>query len=144
MRIILFFLFLFAFTTTSVFAQEIDLINTEKRIILLKSESRESDWLQAQIKRLTTDRMALEERQALLLVLANDEIYDDQGRITNLSASQLITQYELLDFEGVVVIGKDGKIKLQQAFIVNPREIFSLIDNIPAIEVEQTDSKIID
>lgn len=144
MRIVLFLLFLFGLSSTSVIAQDIDVLTTEKRIILLKSESRDSDWLHAQIKRLTTDRMALEERQALLLVLANNEIYDDQGRVTNLNATALINQYELLDFEGVVVIGKDGKIKLQEGFIVNPREIFSLIDNIPAIEPEQTDSKKID
>jgi len=144
MRIVLFLLFLFGLSSTLVIAQDIDVLTTEKRIILLKSESRDSDWLHAQIKRLTTDRMALEERQALLLVLANNEIYDDQGRVTNLNAAALINQYELLDFEGVVVIGKDGKIKLQQGFIVNPREIFSLIDNIPAIEPEQTDSKTID
>ncbi|QLE01704.1 DUF4174 domain-containing protein [Galbibacter sp. BG1] len=35
------------------------------------------------------------------------------------------------DFEGVILIGKDGGIKLKKEFLVQPEEVYALIDTMP-------------
>lgn len=35
------------------------------------------------------------------------------------------------NFEGVLLIGKDGDIKLQRPFVVEPQVIFDLVDSMP-------------
>ncbi len=125
-------------------AQDLDVYQWKNRIILLKSNTFESDWLQAQLKRLNADRTQLKEREVLLLIITDDLVYNERKQIIALSADTIISSYDLSDFNGLVLIGKDGGLKLKEAFIVNPKEIFSLIDSMPMRKTEITDSKGID
>jgi hypothetical protein len=144
MRSVLFSIVVFALMSSKIIAQDLDVYQWKNRIILLKSNTFESDWLQAQLKRLNADRTQLEEREVLLLVITDDLVYNDRKQIMDLSADTIISTYDLSDFNGLILIGKDGGLKLKEAFIVNPKEIFSLIDSMPMRKTEITDSKGID
>ncbi len=144
MRSVLFLIVVFALMSSKIKAQDLDVYQWKNRIILLKSNTFESDWLQAQLKRLNADRTQLEEREVLLLIITDDLVYNDRKQIMDLSADTIISTYDLSDFNGLVLIGKDGGLKLKEAFIVNPKEIFSLIDSMPMRKTEITDSKGID
>lgn len=144
MRSVLFLIVVFALMSSKIKAQDLDVYQWKNRIILLKSNTFESDWLQAQLKRLNADRTQLKEREVLLLIITDDLVYNDRKQIMDLSADTIISTYDLSDFNGLVLIGKDGGLKLKEAFIVNPKEIFSLIDSMPMRKTEITDSKGID
>lgn len=91
----------------------------------------ESDWLKAQVKRLQSDLSELNDRQLVVFILANGLVYDLEQNETDLDAKIIEEQFALSNFEGLTLIGKDGGIKLKEAFIVNPKTIFELIDSMP-------------
>jgi len=45
-----------------------------------------------------------------------------------------------LDFQGVILIGKDGGIKLKRPFLVKPKIIFETIDSMPMRKEEMRKS----
>lgn len=112
-------------------AQDLDTYTWNNRIILLKESNLESDWLKAQVKRLQSDLSELNDRQLVVFILANGLVYDLEQNETDLNAKIIEEQFALSNFEGLTLIGKDGGIKLKEAFIVNPKTIFELIDSMP-------------
>ena len=61
-----------------------------------------------------------------------------------LQADSIVTKYGLSNFEGLVLIGKDGLEKLKEEFIVNPATIIDLIDSMPMRVTETRRAKKID
>ena len=128
-RILLILTFLMAFS--KIFSQDLGAYQWKNRIILLKDTHLDSDWLQAQLKRLRFNSEALLEREVLLFLLTDTSVYDEKLNKTSLQVAAIVTKYELSNFEGLVLIGKDGSTKLKEQFIVNPSTIFDLIDGMP-------------
>lgn len=122
----------------SVLAQDQDLgeYQWKSRVILLKESSMESDWLKAQIKRLQSEIDELNERQLLVFIIADSSVYDIEQNEIDLSSERLINQYSLSSFQGLILIGKDGSVKLKEPFVVNPKTIFELIDSMPMRQAE--------
>ncbi|MEP3208529.1 MAG: DUF4174 domain-containing protein [Maribacter sp.] len=119
------------FSSSEIQAQDLTNYQWKNRIILLKDTDLDSDWLQAQLKRLQSNSKELLEREVVLFLLSDNFVYDEKRLKTNLQADTIISQYGLSSFEGLVLIGKDGGIKLQEEFIVNPTIIIELIDSMP-------------
>ncbi len=128
-RILLILTFLMTFS--KIFSQDLGAYQWKNRIILLKDTHLDSDWLQAQLKRLRFNSEALLEREVLLFLLTDTSVYDEKLNKTSLQVAAIVTKYELSNFEGLVLIGKDGSTKLKEQFIVNPSTIFDLIDGMP-------------
>ncbi len=123
------FLALFiSFVTT---AQDLKKYQWKNRIILLKEQNLDSDWLKGQLKRLLSDIGELNERQLLVFIISDGVVYDIEKNKTDLNAQTIIKEYELTDFEGFALIGKDGGVKMKEDFIVNPKAVFELIDSMP-------------
>lgn len=112
-------------------AQDLDTYKWNNRIIILKESNLESDWLKAQVKRLQSDLSELNDRQLVVFILTNGLVYDLEQNETDLDAKIIEEQFAISNFEGLMLIGKDGSIKLKEAFIVNPKTIFELIDSMP-------------
>ena len=112
-------------------AQDLDTYKWNNRIIILKESNLESDWLKAQVKRLQSDLSELNDRQLVVFILTNGLVYDLEQNETDLDAKIIEEQFAISNFEGLMLIGKDGSIKLKEAFIVNPKIIFELIDSMP-------------
>lgn len=45
------------------------------------------------------------------------------------------------NFSGIILIGKDGGIKLEEPFVVHPKTIFALIDGMPMRRAEMKKAK---
>lgn len=114
----------------------------EKRILILCDQSLKSNNLKVQLEVLQSEEQALKERDLLLFLLANDGIYKPDGTKTTLSLENTRSRWNFsTDFTGVLLIGKDGGVKLKQAFIVKPEKIFALIDGMPMRRAEMGKSK---
>lgn len=112
-------------------AQDLDVYQWKNRVIILKDASLDSDWLQAQLKRLKSNAKELLEREVVLFLVNDEGVYDGMLTQTGLQADSIITKYGLSDFEGLVLIGKDGTTKLKEEFIVHTSDIIELIDSMP-------------
>ena len=129
------FVILFAFTlflgSAELFSQDLDTYQTTKRILLLKDTNLDSDWLKAQLKRLKSNTDQFTEREVFILLLTDKFVYNENQVLVDLKADEVIAKYKLSDFEGLVLVGKDRKVKLQVEFIVSPTKILDLIDSMP-------------
>jgi len=112
-------------------AQDLENYQWKNRIILLVEENLDSDWLKGQLKRLQSDIGELNERQLLVFIISDGVVYDIEENQTDLNAQTILEDYELTDFEGFALIGKDGGVKMKEDFIVNPKTVFELIDSMP-------------
>ncbi len=121
-------------------AQDLDTYQWKNRIILLKEQNLDSDWLKGQLKRLLSDIGELNERQLLVFIISDGVVYDIEKNKTDLNAQTIIKEYELTDFEGFALIGKDGGVKMKEDFIVNPKTVFELIDSMP-MRLSETKNK---
>lgn len=121
----------FFMTSSKVFSQDLDAYQWKNRIILLKDANLDSDWLQAQLKRLKSNSQELLDREVLLFLLTDTSVYDEKLKQTMLQADSIVTKYGLSNFNGLVLIGKDGGTKLKKEFIVSPSTIIELIDSMP-------------
>ncbi|MFK7813678.1 MAG: DUF4174 domain-containing protein [Maribacter sp.] len=130
--------------SSEVFGQELEAYQWKNRIILLKDANLDSDWLRAQLKRLTSNSQELLDREVLLFLINEEGVYDGMLTKTELQANSIITKYGLSNFKGLVLIGKDGETKLKEEFIVHPSDIIELIDSMPMRQTEMSDSKKID
>lgn len=132
MRFPLVFVFLVLFFNSfRTYSQDLGGYQWKNRIILLKDNNLDSDWLQAQLKRLKSNSKELLEREIVLLLLTDNSVYDEKRTKTELQADSIVAKYGLSDFEGLVLIGKDGGTKLKEEFIVSTSAIIELIDSMP-------------
>lgn len=127
---------LLIFLSSVLTAQDLDSYQWKNRIILLKESDMKSDWLNAQVKRLQSDMGELNERQLLVFIICNELVYDIERNMVDLDAQTIVQQFDLDPFNGLVLIGKDGGIKMKEDFIVNPKTIFELIDRMPMRQAE--------
>lgn len=127
----IFVVYFLLLSSSKIQAQDLISYQWKNRIILLKDADIDSDWLQGQLKRLQSSSKELLEREVVLFLLSDSFVYDERRTKTALQADSLISKYGLSSFAGLVLIGKDGGIKLKEEFIVNPSVIIELIDSMP-------------
>jgi len=115
----IFAVFILLLNSQKIDAQSLDTYRWKNRIILLKGANLDSDWLQAQLKRLKSHAQELLEREILLFLVNDEEVYNGMFTKTELQVDSIITQFGLTNFEGLVLIGKGGKTKLKKEFIAH-------------------------
>ena len=106
-------------------------------MLFLIAPQREDSQLSEQIKKFQGLETELKERQLLVFVIRGDEITDIDGDQTELDP----TRMAFSSFKGVILIGKDGGIKLQEPFVIEPQRIFDLIDSMPMRKAEMKNSE---
>jgi len=121
-------------------AQDLKMYQWKNRIILLKDIRFDSDKLQDQLNLLRSNTEKLGDRDILIYLLTDESVFDSSKIKTKLNASLIIKKYGLADFNGLVLVGKDGGVKLKKSFIVNPKTIYNLIDSMPMRQVEMRSS----
>ena len=113
-------LLLFSFAC---FAQNIQEYRWKNRLIVLVSNASNSAELNQQRQIFELKQSQLEERDIILL--------NRKPKSSELSRFSLDG-----NFQGVLLIGKDGGIKLKKPFIVKPQTIFDLVDSMPMRRAE--------
>ncbi len=118
-------------------AQELEDYQWKNRILLLVDAFPDTDALQSQLDELTSDKKALEDRDLVIFRVTPEAVFDRDGSRSPLSAERIYRKFNLdSGFTGTVLIGKDGRSKLEKPFEVSAQTIFALIDGMPMRRAE--------
>jgi len=128
-------------TSTTTMAQNIDSFKWKNRILLLKDSHFNSVKLQEQLKALQSNLEKLHDRDILIFVLTDEAVFDTLKSKTKLQSRLIIEEFGLKDFQGLILIGKDGGLKLKESFVVSPSTIYNLIDSMPMRRAELKSSE---
>lgn len=135
-------------TTCCIFAkmnaQGLESYQWKNRIVVLKGNTSTKNLLQEQLQLLESQSEAFSERDVKFFVIVADKVINSSGNEVAVSSGEIIKKFSLVDFEGVVLIGKDGGVKMKEPFIVTPNELFTLIDAMPMRRSEMNGGKKID
>ena len=113
-------------------AQSINTFKWKNRILILMDSEGNSDILNQQLKAFDNLEDEIKERDLILFCFDGSYLLDSSQRKTSYQLSSNIDS----DFQGVLLIGKDGGIKLKRPFITDPKIIFDTIDSMPMRKAE--------
>ena len=102
-------------------AQNLDKYLWKNRVILIFENTNGSEQAIKQKSMFAKETTKMDDR-AIILLKGNNELKLDLGFKK--------------DFQGVVLIGKDGGVKFSGDFLVKPETLFSLIDGMPMRKAE--------
>ncbi len=95
-------------------------------------ETLETPAMQSQLMLFSKKADELEERDILLFQLTNKEVILSNGERPILSPEEVFASLSISrNFKGVILVGKDGGVKLKKDFEIPPDAFFSLIDGMP-------------
>ncbi|MFD2828718.1 DUF4174 domain-containing protein [Leeuwenhoekiella polynyae] len=133
-------LFLFALSSN---AQE-DFLKYKwrNRILVFSTASLDNETFTAQWEKFKSSQKKLEDRNMLLFVLAKGRIYDKELKVMHhYHIAPLRKKYQIPQtFNGITLIGKDGLVKLQKQFVIEPQLIFETIDQMPMRQREMREN----
>ena len=108
-------------------SQDLREFKWKKRILLIIDTNNDLPVRDLQVSKFISRHEEMEERDLVLFVCTGKEVLDVDGLKTNVDPQKI----SYGEFQGVVLIGKDGGVKLRKKFFVEPNEIFHLIDQMP-------------
>ncbi|MEO1485364.1 MAG: DUF4174 domain-containing protein [Bacteroidota bacterium] len=117
------FPFLLLTFCTTLSAQDWDAYRWKNRLLILVASESNHTILESQREAFEKNTEALAERDLLLFAV--------KANAKTLSKFSIKS-----DFEGVLLIGKDGGLKFQAPFPVDPKTIFDRIDGMPMRQAE--------
>ncbi|MBT8237722.1 MAG: DUF4174 domain-containing protein [Croceitalea sp.] len=118
------FIVILFFTFTMGNAQDLASYKWKNRVIILFSNTN-SKLMNQQFRLLNEQVASLQDRDIVVLT---------PNSVDQLSHKKNIKLEE--DFVGLILIGKDGGIKLKKSFVVEPEVIFNLVDSMPMRRAE--------
>ncbi|CAM4341063.1 DUF4174 domain-containing protein [Zobellia nedashkovskayae] len=122
---------------TQTFGQDLDSYKWKNRLLLFVAQDIDGDALSTNLTTFTKEQKKLTDRDLVLFVMNPKKVNNQDGSKSNLDAEMVYKQLKLTpDFEGVLLIGKDGGIKLTQAFPLTPEVVFDKIDGMPMRQSE--------
>ncbi|MEM7486721.1 MAG: DUF4174 domain-containing protein [Bacteroidota bacterium] len=104
-------------------SQELAQYKWQNRLVILVSLDLESESMKKQEKQFHDTKKAMEDREMVVLRLS--------PKSKELKAYNISQNYE-----GVLLIGKDGGLKAKYDFVVAPSVIFELVDSMPMRRAE--------
>ncbi|KGK29554.1 hypothetical protein EL45_15025 [Cellulophaga sp. E6(2014)] len=115
-------------------AQDISDFKWKNRVLLLIDTASNSKNIKQQIQAFEGQYSAFQERDIIYFISTPKGSYDSDKQLLNLSG---LEKYHKKDFSGLILIGKDGGIKLKKPFVVPVKTIISLIDTMPMRKSEK-------
>ena len=133
-------LILFVMYSGSSFAQDIDEFKWKNRLVILATQSVESNSYKAQIKSLKSDPEGLEIRKLQIITIVPG--YQSFGLTTN-TRQAIDSSYEkfLLKNDPFMfyLVGLDGGVKFSSSDTISNKELFQIIDVMPMRRLEIDD-----
>ena len=112
--------------------QQISDYQWKNRLVILLTDSKDSQSYQLQLKDLKTDLQGLKERKILVITLTpNYQITGIDNEIKQKAALSYKELKKEADGFEVILIGLDGYVKLQQSKLLTHQELFAQIDRMP-------------
>ncbi len=115
-------------------AQELGDLRWQHRILLLMDPNGNPPCDQ-QLKMIKGRTAEFQERDLLVFVFDGSSLLDENGKKSPIGTKEVPNP----TFEGVILIGKDGSVKLQKPFLLDVEEIFRRIDSMPMRKSEMRD-----
>ena len=119
------------------YAQSLKDYQWKNRLLFVLNPDGNSPLSHPQLVAFKDRSAAVEERQLLIMVLHHDKLMDIHGNELKQDPGDI----PFNDFKGVILIGKDGGVKLKEPFTVDPEVIFNLIDSMPMRRAEIKNSE---
>lgn len=114
----------------------------KNRCILIFSPQLTNEAAQSQLRLLEQDAEGLTDRDLVLLHLGKNEGIWGKKTISPASVAAIRKQLQIGEQEStLVLIGKDGGVKLRQAFPVPRAQLYGLIDAMPMRRQEMKEPK---
>lgn len=136
MKTLTFYILLAICGPSALNAQELGDFRWQYRILLLM-DPHGSPGCEEQLKSLSRHTEALRQRDMLLFVFDGKALLDQQRKKLPIGIREIPSPA----FEGVILIGKDGGVKLKKKFPVSPEFIFERVDAMPMRRAEVKGSK---
>lgn len=92
--------------------------------------------LNEQLKAFDDLEEEIKDRDLVLLCFNGKYLLDQRLQKTSYQLTSNID----VEFQGILLIGKDGGIKLKRPFLVDPKKIFEIIDSMPMRKAEMRKS----
>jgi len=108
-------------------SQELTDFKWQKRILLIIDTTNDLPARDLQPNMFVARNKEMKERDLVLFVCSGQQVLDKDGMITNINPNNV----SYGEFQGVILIGKDGCVKLTKNYIVDANEVFDLIDQMP-------------
>lgn len=116
------------FFINSTMSQDISDFKWKNRVLLLVADNLNHKNLNKQLEVFKQTTNAFKERDVILFMITPKSSYNSDKTPVNLEG---IDTYQKNNFEGVILLGKDGGIKLKKPFVVPTKSILDLIDSMP-------------
>ena len=104
----------------------------KKRILLLIDTKNDLNTRNLQLSEFNARSNEMKERDLVLFVYNGKEVLDRDGMLTDINPDNL----SYGEFQGIILIGKDGGVKFRKKYLVKANEVFDLIDQMPMRRAE--------
>ncbi len=118
--------------SANLLGQDLTDFQWKNRLLLLMEPQGDHVNTREQLALFAPFEQDIEDRELIILVFDGEVILDKELKATTIDVSKIPHK----DFQGVLLFGKDGGIKLKQPFYVTPIRIFNLIDSMPMRQSE--------
>lgn len=125
------FLLIMALATSS-YGQNLSDYQWTNRIIILSDQEQDFSKAKEALETLSAFDKELKERDLLIFIHRDGKRYDTNFKMVNKDIGKSIPK----NFIGYFLIGKDGGIKSQKPYPIDPVSIFTLIDGMPMRRAE--------
>ncbi|MFS4469502.1 DUF4174 domain-containing protein [Maribacter sp. 2210JD10-5] len=113
-------------------SQDLESYRWKNRIILLVAPEIDNNGLESQLTEFNAKKTEMDDRVIKLFLVTPKSTYRTNMEAATLSASKVYTALNIdIDFAGIILIGKDGGVKLKESFTIKVKDIFNLIDSMP-------------
>ena len=114
------------------YAQNISDYIWKNRLIILVDEHLETSAIRSQFNIFSKQTNTLLERDILLIQLTPEAALLGSSKKSSIAPTHIYKSLSISEgFKGVILVGKDGGIKLRKPFEVQAEDIFTLIDCMP-------------
>lgn len=115
----------------------------KNRIVVLFARDAESDLYQSQMKKFASRESGIKDRDLLFVSVFEEDCSKIDGKeISDKSADSIRQRLKAGNKPfRIVLIGKDGTVKLQREKVLTPDELFGIIDQMPMRRREMNDGR---
>ncbi|MEN8788441.1 MAG: DUF4174 domain-containing protein [Flavobacteriaceae bacterium] len=117
-------------------AQSLDQFLWKNRLIFIMNPDVDQHGDHPQLKTFEGSGPAMKDRDVRIFIVRENEVLDHNGQAVKWIGNTVPDTF----YKGIVLIGKDGGIKLKRPFVVSAEEIFDLIDSMPMRRAEMKNS----
>lgn len=123
-------------------AQQLKEYQWKNRVLLFFDVSLESNAVKSQLAKFSGVREEMVDRDLVIFVVTPKGIFTESGHPQDMHLKDVYQTANVSEkFEGAVLIGKDGGVKLKKDFEVTPQLVFDLIDSMPMRRAEMRSGK---